>query len=67
MYIFDPGYSSRKYFVQALSVLGSKAIHNNLSMLFLQEKEAELIESRRLRAEQDLAFEESLRADMAKV
>ena len=36
-------------------------------VLFLQEKEAKLIEDRRIRAEQDLAFEESLRADIAKV
>ena len=53
------------HFIQALSVLSNKAIH--LNMLFLQEKKAKLIENRRLRAEQDLAFEESLRADMAKV
>ena len=36
-------------------------------VLFLQEKEAKLIEDRQIRAEQDLAFEESLRADIAKV
>jgi hypothetical protein len=33
----------------------------------LQEKEAKLFEDGRLRAEQDLAFEEYLRADIAKV
>ena len=54
-------------FPRTLSVFSSKATHNNLRTLFLQEKEAKLAENRQLRAEEDLAFEESLRADMAKV